>query len=54
MFGFGMPELCVVLVIVLLVAGPSRLPQLGRALGGGIRSFKKGMNEDEVIEIREK
>jgi sec-independent protein translocase protein TatA len=48
MFGFGMPELVIVLVIALVVAGPSKLPQLGQSLGGAIRSFKKGMNEDDV------
>jgi sec-independent protein translocase protein TatA len=36
----GIPELLVVLVIVLLVLGPKRLPGLGRSLGGGIRNFK--------------
>jgi sec-independent protein translocase protein TatA len=36
----GWPELLVVLVIVLLVFGPKRLPMLGRQLGGGMREFK--------------
>jgi sec-independent protein translocase protein TatA len=36
----GWPELIIVLVIVLLVVGPKRLPQLGRQLGGGMREFK--------------
>jgi sec-independent protein translocase protein TatA len=36
----GIPELIIVLVIVLLVFGPKRLPQLGRQLGGGMREFK--------------
>jgi len=46
--GFG--EILVVLVIALLVFGPTKLPQLGDALGKGIRNFKKaqaGMDEDE-------
>lgn len=47
MFGFGMPELIIVLVIALVV-GPSKLPQLGQALGSSIKGFKKGMNEDDV------
>jgi sec-independent protein translocase protein TatA len=51
MFGFGMPELCIVLVIVLLVSGPAKLPQLGQALGSSLRGFKKGMNSDEVTKI---
>jgi len=48
MFGFGMPEVIIILVIALVVMGPSKLPQLGQSLGGAIRSFKKGINEDEV------
>jgi len=44
----GVPELLVVLVIVLLVLGPKRLPGLGRSLGGGIRNFKRELrNEDD-------
>jgi sec-independent protein translocase protein TatA len=39
----GVPELIIVLVIVLLVFGPKRLPQLGRQLGGGMREFKDGI-----------
>jgi sec-independent protein translocase protein TatA len=39
----GVPELIIVLVIVLLVFGPKRLPQLGRQLGGGMREFRDGI-----------
>ena len=44
----GATELLIVLVIVLLILGPKRLPSLGRQLGGGIREFRKsiGGNED--------
>jgi len=45
MFGFGMPELIVILVIMLVVVGPAKLPQLGSALGGAIRNFRKGSQE---------
>ena len=38
--GIGIPELTIVLVIVLLIFGPKRLPQLGKQLGGGMREFK--------------
>lgn len=48
MFGFGMPELIIILAIMLVVVGPSKLPQLGSALGGAIRNFKKG-SEDPVV-----
>ena len=37
----------IVIVIVLLVFGPGRLAGVGKGLGEGIRSFKKGLNEDE-------
>lgn len=51
--GIGIPELLIVLVILLLVFGPKRLPQLGRQLGGGMREFKdsiqakRGSDEDD-------
>ncbi len=49
--GIGIPELAIVLVIVLLIFGPKRLPHLGKQLGGGMREFKdsiqgKGKDED--------
>jgi sec-independent protein translocase protein TatA len=52
----GIPELIIVLVIVLLVFGPKRLPQLGRQLGGGMREFKDGIqgkNKDDDQESRD-
>jgi sec-independent protein translocase protein TatA len=52
MFGFGMPELIVVLVIVLVVFGAGRLPEIGGALGKSIRNFKKASNGKEEIEIK--
>lgn len=52
MFGFGMPELIVVLVIVLVVFGAGRLPEIGGALGKSIRNFKKATNGKEEIEIK--
>ncbi len=45
MFGLGMPELIVILVIVLVIFGASRLPQLGEGLGKAIKGFKKGISE---------
>jgi sec-independent protein translocase protein TatA len=55
MAGIGVPELLIVLVILLLVFGPKRLPGLGRQLGGGMREFKdsitsKGSDEDDEDE----
>ena len=43
MFGLGMPELLVILVIVVIIFGASRLPQLGEGLGKAIKGFKKGI-----------
>ncbi|TSK08377.1 MULTISPECIES: twin-arginine translocase TatA/TatE family subunit [Geomonas] len=54
MFGFGLPELCIVAVILLVVAGPSKLPQFGQALGSSIRGFKKALNGDDAVKIEEK
>lgn len=45
MFGLGMPEMIVVLVIALVLFGPSKLPELGKGLGEAIRSFKKGIQD---------
>ena len=42
----GATELLIVLVIVLLILGPKRLPSLGRQLGGGIREFRKTFGGD--------
>lgn len=49
MFGFGMPELVVIGVILLVIFGPGKLPQLGASLGGAIRNFKKATNEEHRI-----
>jgi sec-independent protein translocase protein TatA len=42
---FGWPEIIIILVIVLLVFGPKRLPMLGRQLGGGMREFKDSITK---------
>lgn len=44
MFGLGVPELLVILVIALVIFGPSKLPQIGSGLGKAIRDFKKGVS----------
>ncbi len=45
MFGLGMPELVVILVIALLVFGAGKLPEVAAGLGKSIRSFKKAVEE---------
>jgi len=45
MFGLGYQELLIILVIVLILFGASRLPELARSLGSSVKEFKKGVNE---------
>jgi sec-independent protein translocase protein TatA len=52
--GIGMPELLVILVIVLIIFGANKLPQIGEGLGKGIRNFKKGIKDKEEINITSK
>ncbi len=45
MFGIGLPELIIIMVIALIVIGPSKLPELARALGKGMAEFRKATQE---------
>jgi sec-independent protein translocase protein TatA len=47
MFGLGMQELLLIFVILILIFGTSRIPELGRGLGEGIRNFKKSIKGEE-------
>ncbi len=48
-FGFG--EIILILVVVLLLFGGTKIPQLGEALGKGIRNFRKSTTEDDSIDV---
>ena len=55
MGGMSLFHWIIILVIVMLVMGPSRLPHLGKSLGEAIRGFKKGLEGDEIdVTKREK
>jgi sec-independent protein translocase protein TatA len=47
----GMGELLIILVIVLLVFGANKLPQLGDGIGKAIKNFKRGINHDDDIDV---
>jgi sec-independent protein translocase protein TatA len=50
----GMPELIIGLVVILLLFGAKRVPELARGLGSGVREFKKGTQEDELEDKKKK
>jgi sec-independent protein translocase protein TatA len=51
MFGLGMPELIVILVIVVIIFGAGKLPEIGAGLGKGIKNFKKATREEEKKQL---
>ncbi len=54
MFGLGMQELVIILIVVLVLFGGTRLPEIGKGIGQAIRNFKKATSEPEEIDITPK
>lgn len=50
----GVPEIALILVIILIIFGVGKLPQVGSALGKGIRLFKKAQSGEDTEEVKEK
>lgn len=53
MGSFGVQELLVIFLILVLLFGASRLPQIGRGIGEGIRNFKSGLKNDDATRVDE-
>jgi sec-independent protein translocase protein TatA len=53
-FGFGLQELIIIMVIALVIFGGKKLPELGSGLGKAIREFKRGTSEPEEIDVTPK
>ncbi|OGP92136.1 MAG: preprotein translocase subunit TatA [Deltaproteobacteria bacterium RBG_16_54_18] len=54
MFGLGMPELIIILVIAFLIFGATRLPEIGSGIGKAIRNFKTSIKETPEIDVTPK
>ena len=53
MFGLGIPELIIIMVIIFVIFGAGKLPEIGGAIGKGIKSFKKATRDADSIDVTE-
>lgn len=53
MFGIGMPELIIILVIILIIFGAGKLPEIGAGMGKAIKNFKSATNEAEKVDKKD-
>jgi sec-independent protein translocase protein TatA len=51
MFGIGMPEMLVIMVIILIIFGAGKLPEIGGAIGNSIKNFKKSVRQSDEVDV---
>lgn len=54
MFGLGIPELIIILVVILIVFGAGKLPEIGSGIGKAIKNFKKASSGEDEIDVTPK